>query len=311
MSKNTMVGVGSIVATIVLGFLLVFMFVVNPQNKESEVVTGAGEVDKEKEVTLEDSFAAYKPPSMEDVPAGELGDLIKKGYSYTNDTSTTLDGYVGNTLSCASCHADGGAGEVLDLVGITKTHPKYNPRAGKVVTIEERINGCFKRSLNGKPLSPEGPEMKAMVAYFDYISQNVPDGTKERPWAKLKIIEGDLPTPNINNGRDLYVAACASCHGQNGEGANNGLAVWGENSYNIGAGMARLRTAAGFIQSNMPKVATGGYEKGSLTDQEAIDIAAYINEQYRPDFPGKEKDWPKGDAPDDAAYETLAKKVKQ
>lgn len=307
MNKNVWVSITTIFTTIVLGFAVFFLFINNPQNSEgnsaSEIASGEKKPGK---------YDAFKAPSMEDVPEGEEGELIKLGYEYTTQTSTALDGYVGNTLSCASCHADGGTGQALDLVGITKTHPKYNPRAGKVVTIEDRINGCFKRSMNGKPLPPEGEEMSAMVAYFEYISQNVPDGTKERPWAKLKLIEGKLPEqPNVENGREIYQAACLSCHGEDGNGMNNGLAVWGENSYNIGAGMSRLRTAGGFIKAYMPKVATGGYEPGSLTDEEAINVAAYLNAQYRPDFPDKVNDWPNGDAPDDAAYETLAKKKKE
>jgi thiosulfate dehydrogenase len=81
--------------------------------------------------------------------------------------------------------------------------------------------------------------------------------------------------------------------------------LWGPRSYNIGAGMARLRTAAAFIREQMP------YDRAvTLTDQEAFDVAAYINAQPRPDFRGKENDWPNGDPPPDAAYQTRAASTK-
>lgn len=298
MRKSVFASIAAIVSVLVMGFALFFL-VIKEEALSGDVASETGASEKV------DEYAHIQPPSLEEVPEGKVGELIKLGYSYLNDTASTLDGYVGNTLSCSSCHANGGVGGALDFVGVTKTYPMYNPRAGKEVTIEDRINGCFRRSMNGQPLPKEGEELKAMVAYLEYISQNVPDGTTERPWAKLAKIEGELK-PNVENGREIYQAACISCHGENGEGVNGQLAVWGENSYNIGAGMTRLRTAGGFIKSFMPKVTTGGYELGSLTDQEAIDIAAYLNSHERPDFPDKIHDWPNGDAPDDVAYETLA-----
>ena len=71
----------------------------------------------------------------------------------------------------------------------------------------------------------------------------------------------------------------------------------GPESFNIGAGMARLSNAAGFVKTNMP------LGKGEmLTDADAIDVAAYFMRQPRPDFPAKLRDWPKGGKPDDAPY---------
>lgn len=303
MNKVFWASVLTIVTTIVLGFSVLYLFVLD--RVEPSAVNSALEVPVEK---VERSGHPYLPPSTDKVSAGPEGELIKFGEKLHNQTSTVLDGYVGNTLSCASCHANGGVDGSLDLVGITKTYPQYNPRAGKEVTIEDRINGCFKRSMNGKPLPKESNELKAMVAYYTYISQNVPEGTTERPWAKLSKAEGDLAAINIDEGRELYNKACITCHGEDGSGGGTGLALWGDKSYNIGAGMARVRTAGGFIKSYMPKVSSGGYEPGSFTGQEAMNIAAYINSMPRPDFPDKIHDWPNGDSPDDAAYETLAAK---
>lgn len=292
----------AIIITMIAGFTYLYIYV---KDKPAQTELASSETKVE-----ETTSHPYAPPSMEEVPEGEEGELIKLGQKYHNETSSVLDGYVGNTLSCASCHANGGVGESLDLVGISQTYPQYNPRAGREVSIEDRINGCFIRSMNGKPLPKEGEEMKAMVAYYNYISSNVPEGTTDRPWAKLKKAEGDLSKINIDEGRELYQQACITCHGEDGAGGATGLALWGDNSYNIGAGMARVRTAAGYIQKYMPKAPMGDYEAGSLTEEQAMNIAAYINSMERPDFPNKINDWPNGDAPDDAAYETLAGKKK-
>ncbi|MED3550646.1 c-type cytochrome [Cytobacillus praedii] len=298
--KNQMfLPVIAIIVTMIAGFTYLYIYVKDkPANTELA----------SSEPKAEEKTHPYAPPSMEEVPEGEEGELIKLGQKYHNETSSVLDGYVGNTLSCASCHANGGVGDSLDLVGISKTYPQYNPRAGREVSIEDRINGCFIRSMNGKPLPKEGEEMKAMVAYYNYISTNVPEGTTDRPWAKLKKAEGDLSKVNVDEGRELYQQACITCHGEDGAGGAAGLALWGDNSYNIGAGMARVRTAAGYIQKYMPKAPVGEHEAGSLTEEQAMNIAAYINSMERPDFPNKINDWPNGDAPDDAAYETLAGK---
>ncbi|WNS75334.1 c-type cytochrome [Bacillus sp. DTU_2020_1000418_1_SI_GHA_SEK_038] len=306
MKKLFLSSVLGIISLLVLGFTLTYFIVKDP---DKHMAADSQPTNANQEQTGETVKHPYAPPSLDDVPVGEEGELIKLGHKYATETSTALDGYVGNTLSCASCHANGGYEGSLDLVGISKTYPQYNPRAGKEVTIEDRINGCFKRSMNGKPLPKDSQEMKAMVAFYDYISQNVPDGTTERPWAKLKRSEADIENVDIEEGRELYNKACITCHGENG-GQGTPLALWGDDSYNIGAGMARLRTAAGFIKEYMPKAEVGGYSQGSLTDEEAMNIAAYINAQMRPDFPDKIYDWPNGDAPDDAAYETIAGKKK-
>jgi len=65
--------------------------------------------------------------------------------------------------------------------------------------------------------------------------------------------------------------------------------------------MARINAAAAYIRWNMPND-----RPGSVGDQQAYDVAAFLLSHPRPDTPGKERDWPNGDAPEDAAYTTLA-----
>ena len=101
----------------------------------------------------------------------------------------------------------------------------------------------------------------------------------------------------------VYAEKCASCHGADGQGkyGEQGQTfyppLWGPRSFNIGAGMGRLNTAAAFVKANMP-----GGQGGTLTDQEAFDVAAYFTQQPRPDFADKDKDWPLGGKPKDARY---------
>ena len=105
--------------------------------------------------------------------------------------------------------------------------------------------------------------------------------------------------PDTTRGAQLFASTCVACHGDHGQGTVVAPALWGAQSYNIGAGMARVRTAASFIRHNMP------YGNATLTDQQAFDVAAYIDSRPRPDFPGKEKDWPRGNAPPDLPYATF------
>lgn len=297
-------------ASFVLGFLtlslssMVALAIVYPPSKPVAVDVPA----KQEEA----KFTEPKVPSMSDVPAGPQGEAIKLGYKLMNETNTALKEYVGNQLSCSSCHGGAGTDKTSSLVGVTAVYPQYNPRAGKVLTIEDRINGCFQRSMNGKPIPYNSDEMRAMVAYLSYISEGVPTGIKERPWVEKNYIK-NTPTPNLANGEKLYQQSCASCHAidGSGSGANSGPALWGPNSFNIGAGMGRLGTAAGFIKRNMPLGEMGGIKQGTLSEQQATDLAAYILSKDRPDFANKANDWPKGDAPKDVPYETKAQKAKQ
>ena len=90
---------------------------------------------------------------------------------------------------------------------------------------------------------------------------------------------------------------CGFCHGMDGQGTMAAPPLWGPRSYTIGAGMARVGVAASFIKANMPR--GWGW---TVTDDEAFDVAAYVNGQPRPDFPGKIHDWPSGGKPADVPY---------
>ncbi|MFC8684177.1 c-type cytochrome [Brevibacillus porteri] len=270
------------------------------KDKTASGATGASNLD------------TYTPPSMDKVPEGPLGESIKYGHKLMNETSTAIPEYTGNKLSCSSCHGNAGMDATSPLTGVTAVYPQYIPRSGKVLTIEDRINGCFQRSMNGKPLPYNSDEMRAMVAYLTYISTDVPVGIKERPWIEKNDMKS-VPQPNVANGEALFQKSCLQCHAADGSGTgpNSGPALWGDNSFNIGAGMARISKAAGYIQRNMPLGEMGGIKQGSLTDQEAADLAAYILSKPRPDFAKKAQDWPAGGVPKDVPYEVDSSKKKQ
>lgn len=153
--------------------------------------------------------------------------------------------------------------------------------------------------MNGKPLAYDSTEMNSILAYMQWLSTNVPTGTsvKGRGFGP---IDQKLKADPIH-GKDVYAAKCASCHGANGAGTKNPAGgylfppVAGKDSFNDGAGMARTYTAAAFVKHNMPLG-----QGGTLTDQEAIDVAAYFTHLPRPVYSRKAKDWPKGGRPKDA-----------
>lgn len=238
----------------------------------------------------------FAPPSADEIPGDRRGEQIRLGYKIVVDTQEYGRAYVGNRLNCTSCHLDGGlAPDAASFVGIGRVYPEYRARADRQMTLADRINECFERSMNGRALPPDSSKLQAIVAYIEWLSQNVPQGVTP-PWRGIPRISASR-TPDPVNGKKLFATKCVFCHGADGQGTMAGPPVWGPQSYNIAAGMARVSVAAAFIRSNMPR--TWGW---SLSDDQSFDVAAYINSQPRPDFPGKEHDWPKGGKPADTPY---------
>lgn len=230
------------------------------------------------------------------IPSGPYGDAVRRGRALVTATRDSLPRHVGNRLRCTSCHLDAGRRETGSWVGVFARYPQYRARSGIVETIEYRVNDCFRRSMNGTALDPAGPDMRDIVAYFAFLSRGVaiaPAGVSARrqKWASF--------TADTAAGARVFAATCAKCHGVMGEGTAGAPPLWGPESYNIGAGMTRVRTAAEFISRNMPLDTPG-----TLTDSQAFNVAAYVNAHPRPDFRGKENDWPNGDPPPDVAYPT-------
>ena len=245
----------------------------------------------------------YRVPADSLIPAGVMGASIRRGRAILLSARDSLPGHAGNRLTCTNCHREAGTSAFSGpWVGSFASFPQYNARAGRVIRMEDRVNECLRRSLNGKPLATDGRDMNDIVAYMAFLSTGIPHGPRA-PWLgyrRLAPRKGDGAA-----GQQVYAENCARCHGKLGEGTAVAPPLWGGESFAIGAGMARLQTAAAFIRWNMP------FDRpGLLTDSQAFDVAAFVLSHSRPDTPFKERDWPNGDAPEDAAYRTLASRKK-
>ncbi|PID20442.1 hypothetical protein CSV61_14320 [Sporosarcina sp. P3] len=202
---------------------------------------------------------------------------IVRGKELFDATNAVLPENVGNNLSCISCHGDGGLSANSPMVGATVKYPKEHH--GNWTTIEDRVNGCFVRSMNGSKLDQGSEEMKAMVKYLTFISKDVK--TDEDITWRMNNNKDSIPEPNVDNGQQLFIDKnCISCHAGDGSGTSDhtGPALWGDGSFNEAAGINRINKATGFIQNNMPK----GHA-GTLTDQEAADLAAFVLSHDRPE----------------------------
>ena len=242
---------------------------------------------------------AIKMPDESTIPDDEYGAAVRRGLQIANHTYKELPDNVGNQLNCTSCHlGNGSEAFAAPWNNMPSIYPIYRTRAGRVNSIQERINGCFERSMNGKALDLGSDDMNAMVSYMSWLSQDLPFGVSPEGRGFVKVDK--TLEPNTDNGKKLFAEKCTVCHGAEGEGQYNDdgtylyPAVAGDKSFNDGAGMARTYTAAAFIKGKMP------FGQGnSLSDQEAVDIAAYFTHLPRPVKANKDKDWPNGDAPKD------------
>lgn len=216
------------------------------------------------------------PKAPVHIPPGAKGEAIRLGQRIFEQTPRYAARYVGNQMNCADCHLQGGrAPYSAPMVGLTRIFPTYNQRAGRVITLAERIQQCFVRSENGRPLSSTSQEMTALLAYIDWLSKGQPTGRPHagRGLVKLPHLQGDPA-----RGATIYDKQCAACHGADGAGVPPILPpLWGAGSFNSGAGMSTVQKLAAFVQYNMPQNAPD-----TLGAQEAYDVAAYIAGKPRP-----------------------------
>jgi thiosulfate dehydrogenase len=242
----------------------------------------------------------WHAPDISSIPQNEQGDQIRYGRdlivrtSYYFGPKGTIEAMT-NGMNCQNCHLDAGTKPLgNNYSAVASTYPKMRARSGQIESIEKRVSDCFERSLNGKSPANDSREMKAIVAYInwlgkDVVKKDVPAGSGI---ANLKFLDR---AADPAKGKLVYDLKCKSCHNENGEGqmGADGLytypPLWGDHSYNVGAGLFRLSRFAGYVEMNMPFGAS--YAKTQLTPEEAWDVAAFVNSQKRP---GKDlsKDWP-------------------
>lgn len=234
-----------------------------------------------------------KEPNKEEILYGK--ELIQNTAYYLGFNGTVKQ--ITNGQNCQNCHLQAGTQPYgNNFLGVAANYPQVRKRSGKSTDIVDRINGCLQRSLNGKALDSTDREMRAMVAYIKWVGQDAPKGYKPKGTGIPELALLERPA-SPSNGKRIYTEKCQSCHQEDGQGA---LAadgrlytyppLWGKHAYNDGAGLFRLSKFAGFVRYNMPFGST--YENPQLTDEEAWDLAAFVNSQPRP-TKDKSKDWPK------------------
>ncbi len=225
-------------------------------------------------------------PSDAEMPTDEFGQMVRKGQLIFSETGKYARAYVGNDLSCQNCHLDKGrkAG-AAPLWAAYLSYPAYRAKNHHVNTFAERLQECFRFSMNGKAPPLGDPVLVALESYASWMGRNA---TSRLVLPERGFPEIQKPDQGISQerGKTLYVAHCASCHGLDGEGEkkSDGTVVipplWGMRSFNWGAGMARIDHAAAFIKANMP-LGTAG----TLSTQEAWDVAAFVDAHERPQDP--------------------------
>ena len=247
-------------------------------------------------------------PEIGALPDDANGRLVRRGRDLVTATYAHIgpEGadpakrFAGNNLACGNCHLQAGTKKFgIPLFGLFGLFPLYSARQGGDISIEDRLNACMTRSMNGRALSAGSSEMEALVAYIKFLSTGVPPGQRLPGLGVGRMPELARAADPVR-GRAGYADTCLVCHGPNGEGIRRSLPsddlgymmppLWGNDSFNDGAGMARLINAANFIHFNMPHGAD--YLNPRLSPEQAWDIAAYVVSQPRPHKANLDKDFP-------------------
>jgi thiosulfate dehydrogenase len=242
-----------------------------------------------------------------------LSNEIRLGFRIFTNTRVEAGRFSPSRMSCNNCHLNGGQREKsLPLVGITGMFPEYNRRSGRLFSLNDRIVDCFLRSQNatGNPNAGEelpsltAKEVLAVSAYLTWLSQGFEVG-KNPPWRGQNAIPASKLIPigalEPAKGEAIFKERCITCHGIDGQGVAIGDKkpgpLWGPDSWNDGAGAARVYTLAGIIRYSMPYL-----DPGNVTDEDAQLLAAFINSKPRPAFPFKDSDYRAEKLPVDSVY---------
>lgn len=230
------------------------------------------------------TWAKPPTPSTRTLPSGPLGEIIRLGETLVEQTAThpLTKPHVGNALNCTSCHLKNGTDpKAATFIGVATAYPAWSPRECRVITLEDRVLNCFMRSCNGiRPPLGSKPSV-AITAYITWLSDgevlrmnaNSPKGPNA-----VTQLAAKPESAGIERGELLYSKKCATCHGKDGAGENDHPPVWGRRSFNQGAGLADTVQLASWLKVAMPP------DEMDLSEQEALDIAAFVNTHDRPAF---------------------------
>ena len=228
----------------------------------------------------------FTPPPESAIPDNEFGKMVRLGENVFRDTQHYAAQYVGNTLTCQNCHLDGGRmANSAPLWAAFGSYPAYRSKNKHVNTYAERIQGCFRYSMNGD-VPPLGSEtLLALEAYSFFLAKGAPVGVS-MPGRGYPALKKPAKPFDYARGEKVYAKSCALCHGANGEGQKSAdgeqvfPALWGVQSFNWGAGMGNIKNAAAFIKANMPFS-----QAATLSNQDAWDVAVFIDSHDRPQDP--------------------------
>lgn len=243
---------------------------------------------------LKPAPGGFSPPPRSTYPEGEFGESVRRGeaiFTATNRHPASAE-FVGNDQQCGNCHVgEGRLPHAAPMWASWVAYPAYRGKNKKVNTFIERVQGCFDYSMNAQA-SKQGhappADSEAIVdlnSYFFWLSKGAPTGDSAMPGRGFPKLADTDQGFDPERGAVIYAAKCQLCHGADGKGLKVGGGVvfpplWGSMSYNWGAGMHNINKAAGFIKANMPLG-----QPNSLSDQQAWDVAAYINSFDRPQDP--------------------------
>jgi thiosulfate dehydrogenase len=227
------------------------------------------------------SAAAPAAADSNTLPAGRYGSLVSYGRDVITDTPKYAKANVTANMSCQSCHISAGTKKDALLLAVAATFPQYNKRAHRFITLDDRIAECFLYSMNGTPPAYTSRTMAAVDAYITWLSRGRPLGAKPHIAGEIAMIPAPAAVSTAN-GAKIYSQHCQMCHQANGAGVTGQFPpLWGPTSFNKGAGMAKLDMMSAFVKSNMPANAPG-----TLTAQQAYDVAAFVLSHTRPSFNG-------------------------
>ena len=219
------------------------------------------------------AYLKYAPPRPQDAPE-DLREAVILGYNIINDTAQYAPDHVGNELSCATCHLEGGTSMVsISLVGAAATYPRFSASHGTSIDLAQKVQDCFARNLNATPPAHDSPAMQGVLAYLQWISKDIPVYAS-LPWALPAKLDS-AHKPDAAAGEKVYAEHCAACHGDAGDGSPP---LWGKGAYTDGSTLHNIDTLAVYTHRFMPP------EAATLTPEQALDVAAYVDAQPRPHF---------------------------
>ena len=251
----------------------------------------------------------WRPTSLRRQPLEPISKELEAEIEYGKELFTHTARYLGpkgsvyvsmgSRMTCQNCHLDAGTKAYgISLVSVHARYPEYRAREGKVLTLLDRINNCIERPMNGKPLAADSREAKALQAYFWSLSRGRKVGQRVKGDRLNDLVRFPSRAADPQKGKALFQAKCTTCHGEDGQGKLHADGIefeypplWGMESFNAGSNMHRVIKLAAFIKANMPFGAT--FYRPMLTDEEAFDLAAFINDpkQIRP--PSLWEDYPR------------------